>query len=56
MTVKRAVKRGELPPPVRVMGKPTWTVGLIRTHMEKRLEDVARDALRTEQRIRQLDP
>lgn len=38
VTIKRAVKRGELPPPVRLLGGPAWTVGAIRRHLDKRLE------------------
>ena len=41
-TIKRAVARGELPPPVRLMGKNTWTVGAIIQHLEDRLKDTAR--------------
>lgn len=38
VTIKRAVERGELPPPVRLMGKPTWTGAVILKHLESRLE------------------
>lgn len=38
VSIKRAVERGELPPPTRLMGKPVWTVGAIRRHIEARLE------------------
>ena len=41
-TIKRAVARGELPPPVRLLGKNTWTVGAIIQHLEDRLKDTAR--------------
>lgn len=27
VTLKRAVQRGELPPPVRLLGGPVWTAG-----------------------------
>ena len=36
-SVKRAVERGELPPPVRMFGQPRWTVGVILSHLEARL-------------------
>lgn len=42
VSVKRAVERGELPPPTRLMGKPVWTVGVIRRHIEERLAAEAR--------------
>ena len=41
-TIKRAVERGELPRPVRLMGKNTWTAGAIVRHLEARLEAEAR--------------
>ncbi|MGD0090053.1 MAG: hypothetical protein ABSE73_09040 [Planctomycetota bacterium] len=37
-SIKAAVKRGELPWPIRVMGKNTWTAGSIVRHLEARLE------------------
>jgi hypothetical protein len=37
-SIKAAVERGELPRPVRLMGKNTWTVGAIIRHHEARLE------------------
>lgn len=40
-TVKRAVDRGELPRPVRLMGKNTWTVRVIIRHIENRLQKEA---------------
>ena len=52
--IKRAVKRGELPPPVRLMGKPSWTVGAILTHMERRLEAARQEAQEEADRIDRL--
>jgi hypothetical protein len=40
-SVKRAVDRGELPPPVRLMGKNTWTARVIIEHIETRLRTAA---------------
>ena len=37
VTIRRAVERGELPEPVRLMGKPTWTGAIILKHLEGRL-------------------
>jgi len=42
VSIRRAVERGELPPPTRLMGKPVWTAGAIRQHIEVRLESAAR--------------
>lgn len=36
-SVRRAVGRGELPPPIRMFGKPCWTVRAIRDHVEQQL-------------------
>jgi hypothetical protein len=43
-SVRRAVGRGELPPPIRMLGEPRWTVGTILRHIDKRLENAAREA------------
>lgn len=45
-SIKRAVGRGELPAPVKVMGKNCWTVGVIVKHLEDRLETEARKVAR----------
>jgi len=44
ITIKRAVERGELPPPVRLMGKPTWTGASILKHLETRLNQARESA------------
>lgn len=44
VSVKRAVARGELPPPARFMGKPCWTAGSIIRHVEAKLEAAAKEA------------
>jgi hypothetical protein len=41
-TIKRAVDRGELPRPVRLMGRNTWTAGAIVRHMDARLDAESR--------------
>jgi hypothetical protein len=56
VSVKRAVRRGELPPPVRLLGKPTWTVGALLRHIEDRLEEAAREAEKTARRADALRP
>ena len=43
-TIKRYVKRGELPPPVRMGGKPCWTVRSILEHIDERLKAAKRKA------------
>ena len=41
-SIKAAVERGELPRPVRLMGKNSWTAGSIIRHHENRMEVEAR--------------
>ncbi len=51
VSIKRAVERGELPPPTRLMGKPVWTVGTIRKHIEDRLESETRHRAQMDERL-----
>ena len=55
-TIQRAVRRGELPPPIKFMGRHVWLVKTILEHMEsrqetalrqfrKRLEKISRDSI-----------
>lgn len=37
-SIRRAVERGELPMPTRLMGRRVWTVGALVRHMEKRMD------------------
>jgi hypothetical protein len=50
-SVKRAVARAELPRPVRLFGKSTWTARAVLDHLNQRLEAAKRDAERLEKRI-----
>ena len=56
VSVKRAVERGELPPPVRLFGRPCWTAGAILAHLEARLEAAKREAEKEAARISRLSP
>ena len=55
-SVKRAVERGELPPPVRMFGQSTWTAGVLVQHIEKRLEHAAKEAERIRNKVVKLAP
>jgi hypothetical protein len=55
-SIKRAVQRGELPPPVKLLGQPAWTAGTIVRHIEGRLEKAAREAERMAQKLARLSP
>lgn len=50
-SIKRAIKRGELPVPVRLFGGNVWTVKVLRDHFENRLLEAANDAGKTKQTI-----
>jgi hypothetical protein len=56
VSIKRAVQRGELPPPVRLCGGPAWTVGTLVSFMEKRLEAAAKEAERQAHKVESLRP
>ena len=56
VSIKRAVQRGELPPPTRLLGEPVWTVIAIRHHLEKRLETARKETERNLRKIEQLRP
>lgn len=51
VTVKRAVQRGELPEPVRLFGKPSWTVKAILDHIENRLANARQEAKKEAERL-----
>jgi hypothetical protein len=51
VSVKRAVERGELPPPCHLFGSRVWTAGILIRHIEQRLERAARDAEKDAKRI-----
>lgn len=50
-SVRRAVRRRELPPPVRILGARVWTVGVLLRHLEMRLEEAAAEAERTARKV-----
>ena len=51
VSVKRAVQRGELPPPCRLFGASVWTAGILIRHIEQRLEQAAREVAKDTKRI-----
>ena len=56
VSVKRAVQRGELPPPCRLFGVNAWTVGALVRHIETRLEEAAKEAETIARKIAVLSP
>lgn len=55
-SVRRAVTRGELPPPFAMMGRWAWTAGAIVRHLQQRQEQAAREQAETERRIARMGP
>ena len=55
-SIKRAIQRGELPPPCRMFGQNTWTAGTLVRHIETRLAEAAKEARRVAERVVQLSP
>ena len=53
-TIEAAVTRGDLPPPVALMGRKVWMVGVICDHLRKRLDDAAREAEKETARLRRV--
>ena len=56
VSIKRAVERGELPPPIRLCGGPVWLVGSIVEHLQKRMDEAAKEREKLERRISSLCP
>jgi hypothetical protein len=56
VSVKRAIQRGELPPPCRLFGGNVWTVGALIRHIEDRLEHAAKEAEQEAKRLGNLSP
>jgi len=55
-SIKRAVARGELPTPARLLGGNAWTAGAIVRHVERRLEAAAKERENTARRVEALRP
>jgi hypothetical protein len=55
-SVRRAIQRGELPPPTRLFGKKTWTVGVILDHLSSRLKVASTEREKHKQKMRFLSP
>ncbi|MEW6357952.1 MAG: hypothetical protein AB1696_16585 [Planctomycetota bacterium] len=54
VSVKRAVSRGELPPPIRLCGGPVWLAGAIVEHLQRRMDEAAKERARLEKIISSL--
>jgi len=53
VSIKRAIRRRELPPSVRLLGRQTWTAKVVLDHLTARLEQAKTDVDRLQRRISQ---
>ena len=56
ISIKRAVERGELPPPTRLFGNSVWTAKAILCHIEGRLAIAKKEAEQNRKKIQELRP
>jgi len=52
-TIQRAIRRGELPQPIRFMGRQVWMVKTILEHLDKLQDKATRQANRNKARSSQ---
>ncbi len=51
VSIQHAVERGELPPPIMLLGKHYWTVDVLARYFDKRLETAAHDIERATRNV-----
>ncbi len=56
VSIKRAVERGELPPPVRLLGQLVWLVETIIEFLRMRLAEAAKEAKKREEMEKDREP
>jgi hypothetical protein len=55
-SIRRAIQRGELPPPCRLFGTSVWTVAALVQHLADRQAEAARQRQTIERRVAGLRP
>lgn len=55
VSIKRAVQRGELPPPVKLLGMPVWTAGKLLDYINERLDAAQKEEERTRKKFEEFD-
>jgi len=55
-SIKRAVRRGELPPSTRLFGQSVWTVECILKHLQDRLTGAKKEVEQAAKRFLELRP
>ena len=51
VSIKRAVERGELPPPIYLLKRPMFSIGGIRRHLVQRSEEALEEQKRTQNMV-----
>jgi hypothetical protein len=55
-SIQRAARRGELPPPIKFLGRDIWLAGTIQEHLAARQNRALQKAIRRDREIRQHMP
>jgi len=55
VSIKRAIQRGELPAPVKLLGMPVWTVGKLLSYINERLDIAQKEEERARKKFEDLD-
>ena len=55
VSIKRAIQRGELPPPVKLLGMPVWTAEKLLSHLNARLDKALKEEERTRKKFQDLE-
>ena len=55
VSIKRAIQRGELPPPIKLLGMPVWTVEKLLTHINKRLDMAQKEEEKMRKKLEDMD-
>ena len=51
VSIKRAIERGELPPPIYLLKRPMFSIGGIRRHLCQRSEEALEEQKRTQNMV-----
>lgn len=51
VSIKRAVDRGELPPPIHLLKRPVFSVGGIRHHLNERFQEAIKEQKRIQKMV-----
>ena len=55
VSIKRAIQRGELPPPVKMFGMPVWTAEKLLSHLNSRLDKALKEEDKNRKKFQDLE-